>query len=149
MPLAFTSNTSFTLSSDTFKTQCKGITIDFGGLKPLTRHDCLVDGLNYNWATKQFGKNIGDDLISDVKGKINITILFEIPYEGTIAHDNIVTRVDNNLLLGNQSEQRTNNYMVTNKVIEIKGNNSYAKYIKTFRFLINPYHANRIEHHGH
>lgn len=149
MPTTFTSNSAFALSSDTFKTQTKAVELPFIGLKSSTKHDVFVDGINYNWATKQFGKNLGDDLVSDERGRLTIIIYLEIPYEGTVSYDNIIHNTNQNVLIGNQSEAKARNYMTTNKVIEVKGDNSYGKYLKTLRILVNPAHVNRAESHGH
>lgn len=50
------------------------------GLRPTTKHAITIDGVDYAFATRQFGKAFGDDLISNDNGEIVFGILYEIPF---------------------------------------------------------------------
>jgi len=62
------------------RTQNHFYEFNVAGLTPNTKHTIMIDEVDHSWATKQFGKDFGADMISDNDGKMKIGILFELPF---------------------------------------------------------------------
>lgn len=77
---AYNKDSMSTLATDTSRTTVKAIKLSFGGLRPNTKHKMYLDGVDYTWACKGFGQNLGEDILSDENGQVNVTVLYEIPY---------------------------------------------------------------------
>lgn len=50
------------------------------GLRPNTKHNIFIEGIDRGYSTRQFGKNFGEDLISDENGEIRYGVLYELEY---------------------------------------------------------------------
>lgn len=75
------SNTSIsTRNSETFRTRTHTYKFEFTGLRPKTKHKMYLDDIDYTWACKGFGQKIGEDLLSDVNGKLMVYVLYEIQF---------------------------------------------------------------------
>jgi hypothetical protein len=149
MPVWATSNTVFDdTTTDTLRSKAFNIPIESGSLKPNTKYDFYLDSILYNWACKPWGKNLGDDLVSDDEGKLYFNFLYDFQYEGNYAFDNLpVTPVT-----GSQYNQQGADqfyYFTTNRFLELKGAGSYVSAYFPLRLLIIPSHVNRIESHAH
>lgn len=149
MPLVSTSNTNInTIDYDTFTTRTVNLPINTIGLKAYTQFDVYVDGVNCNWAAKQFGKDLGDPLVSDQEGKLSFFILYEFPYEGTYAYDS-VNNNGNNGKLGSQTNKNVN-YVDSFIEIELRiGSVIVSKMKIPSPLIVTPGHTNRSDHHGH
>jgi len=114
------------------RTQNHAYSFHVNGLKPNTKHKMYVDGVDNTWATKQHGKDFGDDLISNGDGALSVQLLaqwayprnqnFELPEQQSVAFQT------NNVGQGSTqaSTKRVNNYVI----IEIKSDDSlsYAQF---------------------
>lgn len=129
-------------SNDTYQGKARRIILKTTGLKPLTKHDVYFDGILYNFATKPYGGNIGDPLISDNGGYIQFESLYEHPFEGSYSYEGIV---DKSKLDGGSSSRFNKTYMF----IELKGPDSYASFNYPKRIYVVSTHVNRQETHGH
>lgn len=148
MPLVATSNTFLDdISYDTFQTRNHTWNMKFWGLKPNTKHDLYVDGVEYNWAAKQFGKDLGADLVSDSDGKLLFNLFYEFPFEGTYSLD--MSNKNQNLGSGSSVTSVDCKYVKTDIVVELRAGNSVTTHRIPYRICYVQGHTNRSDHHGH
>jgi hypothetical protein len=149
MPLWNTTSDVFSdVTSDTVRSKTFNVPADVSGLKAKTNYDFYLDGVQYNWACKPFGRQLGDQLVSDPEGKLKFNFLYDFQYEGNYAFDNLpATPVTGSQY--NQQETDSYYYFTTTRFIELKGANSYASAYFPLRLLIIPSHVNNITSHQH
>lgn len=150
MPVWTTSPDVFDdVTSDTVRSKAFNVPITCMGLKPNTKYDFYLDGIEFSWAAKPFGKRLGQDLVSDASGKLSFYFLYDFQYEGNYAFDN----VPNTPATGSQYNQQGDDqpyYFTTQRFIELKGaGGAYASAYFPLRLLIIPSHTNRMESHAH
>lgn len=149
MSIQATSNDYFTtLSLDPPITNNKLLELNCWGMKPNTKYEIYVNDVEFGWATKQWGKNLGDDLISDEKGQITVYVLSEIPFEASYAYDH--DRPDNSSPTRNkQTDSKPSNIVNTLTTIELRAPNSIITIMRQTNILVTLGHPNRSEHHKH
>ena len=103
----------------------------FNGLLPNTKHKMYIDGVDYTFATRQLGKDFGDDLISGPSGELDVFVLYEIPFSRDQNFELPQTQsVAYQEQIYNNQESKT--YRVVNNYVlfEVKSadENSYAQY---------------------
>jgi hypothetical protein len=120
-------------------------------MRPLTKYDILVNDIDYGWATKPWGKNLGDDIISDRNGKATVFILHEIPFEQSYTYDSFLNQTDSATQLRNQQtyQATTVNIQTTAKTIQFSAPNSLITVILPVRIWLTLGHPNRSDHHTH
>jgi hypothetical protein len=127
-------------ASDTTRSKTFNIPISCAGLKPATKYVFYLDGVVYGWATKPFGKKLGDDLISGDDGTLRFTFLYDFQFKASYAFDNLPTTPSG----GSQYNQNTIDtpfYMTTQRFLELKGTGgAYASTYFPLRTLITPAH---------
>ena len=72
------------LTTDGFnitRTQNHRVELSTSGLLPNTKHTVTVNGVDHGFATKQFGKDFGAEMISDADGNLSCSLLFEIGFD--------------------------------------------------------------------
>jgi len=69
-----------TQASKVVKHRCFPIEIAAKGLAPKTNYNVFFDGTNVNAFVKPYGKNLGAQLVSDVKGQVKALFLLNINY---------------------------------------------------------------------
>lgn len=150
MPLWSTSADVFNdKSSDTARSKTFNVPISCAGLKPATKFTFFLDGVEFGWAVKPFGKKLGDDLISADDGTLQFSFLYDFQFEGNYAFDNLPTTPSSGSQY-NQNTVDTPYYFTTQRFIELKGTaGAYASAYFPLRLLITPAHTNRIESHAH
>ena len=57
--------------------------VSFSGLAPNTIHYPYLDGVDHTFATKQFGKDYGEELITDENGDLDMYFMREIVWNRT------------------------------------------------------------------
>lgn len=129
-------------SNDTFQTKARRLILKANGLKPLTKHDIYYDGILYNFATRPWGGNLGDALITDAKGFIQFESLYESPFEGTYSYEGTN---DSNKFDGGSQSRFNKSYMF----VELKGPDSYGSFNYPKRIYVVSAHVNRPQDHGH
>jgi hypothetical protein len=129
-------------SNETYQSKCLRITLEAGGLKPFTKHDIYFDGILYNFATKPFGCNLGEPLITDERGFVKFESLYEHPFEGTYSYENIND-------LDKKDGGSTSRFVKTSMLIELRGNDSYGSFLYPKNIYVIPAHVTRPEDHGH
>ena len=134
-------------SSDTFRAKAKELSLSFAGLKPLTRYDFYINGSNYNWASRTYGADLGDPLISDAYGKITVLYVFEIPYEGSGYSPTSNRQYDQSVQLNSQ-EQAPTQYATSMQLMELIAPGSYVSVNVPLNIIVTPEHINRIEGHS-
>ena len=149
MPLWSTTNAVFDdTTSDTARSKAFNVPIECMGLKPNTKYNFFLDGVDYSWAAKPWGKNLGEDLVSDNEGKLSFYFLYDFQYEGNYAFDNLPATP----VTGTQYNQQGNDqfyYYSTQRFVELKGAGSYVSAYFPLRLLIIPSHVNVIQSHAH
>ncbi len=143
MSLVATSNAVFASVADTFRTRAKFVKFFAKGLRPNTKYSISVDGIEYGWAAKQIGKNLGDNLVSNDIGTLDFGLLVETPYNENYAFDTIITQLSKEERLNQQ--QIPNNYKTTTRLIELIAPNSYAAFQMPYRVLVVDDQPNRLE----
>lgn len=151
MSLQATSNSYYqTLTLDPPITTNGLIRFDAWGMKPNTKYDIFVNDVDYGWATKPWGKNLGDQIVSDSNGKAVFFILTEIPFEASYAYDRVIA--DNNTV---QSRNQQNNQLSsvnlneTVRTIQLIAPGSTITIKTRVIMWITLGHPNRSEHHTH
>lgn len=141
------SNNSFGYSSsDTFRSKAKEWRASFVSLKPNTKHDFFINGIDYNWGARQYGKDLGDPLVSDAYGRLNVLYVFEIVYDGG-THILQETRKYDQSVTHDAPAGRPTNYVRSLELLELKAPGSYASVNIPIDIIITPEHTNRIEGH--
>ena len=148
MALFPSSNTILNASNrDTQKSYTVLQKVRFTSLKPGTKHDLYIDGVLHNWSARPFGKNLGDDLITDDLGTISFQVLLEFYYSGSYSYDQNLHQV--NILTGKNVEDNSKSYYTTTKLIEIKAPGSRGYMNIPMRILVSGGDPNTIEPHAH
>lgn len=150
MPVWTTSNAVFNTSvADTARSKTFAVPATVNGLRPTTNFDFYLDGILFNWACKPWGGNLGDQLQSDIYGKLNFIFLYDFQYEGNYAFDSI-PNTTTPASAYNQPGPDVYNYFTTTRFIELKGpGGAYASAYYPLRLLIIPDHINTIQSHSH
>jgi hypothetical protein len=143
MSLIATSNAVFTTVADTFRTRTKFLRLTAKGLRASTKYTITLDGIDYAWATKQDGKNLGEDLISDAEGELFFGILIEHPYNDNYTADTIHTELDLSERLNTQKIK--NNYRVSSRLLELRAGDSYTVFQLPYRIILVDDKPNRID----
>jgi hypothetical protein len=151
MTLQATSNDYFqTLTLDTPITTNEALRINVHGMRPLTEYNIMLNDIDYGWATRPWGKNLGDPIVSDRNGKVTVFILHEIPFEQSYSLDGIAMTTKKSQIRNQQNDtQPTNNMQTTAKVVQFVAPNSTVTIILPIRIWITLGHPNRSDHHGH
>lgn len=77
------SNSSIsTVSPDTEIVGARQFVIRFFGLRPNTKHKVYLDGVDYTWACKGWGQNLGEDILTNEYGVADFRVLFETSRQG-------------------------------------------------------------------
>lgn len=106
----------FTVPDQSFDIKCSG-------LKPYTRFYVVFDKFDYSDFCVQEGKNIGDPLISDGYGKLNLKFFW--------------TRENSNLILENKNFSKLFDNSSGNKILTISDTSGSSSVTKTIRFTNN------------
>lgn len=72
------------------KTKCFPVELYCTNMKPDTKYDFYCDGVLMNAFCKPFGKNLGDQIISDPNGKVQVLFLFNIEYNENFIINKVV-----------------------------------------------------------
>ena len=121
------------------RTQNHYYELDFFGLVPNTIHTITFQGRDWGYATKQLGKDFGDNLVSNDNGEIRTGILMELlfPRDQNFELPKRTTLQYQNEQLSSGSKKAVNiidNYRVF-ELTSINGS-SKAQYIMHFPFLL-------------
>lgn len=143
MPVMATSNLVFENTiSDTARSKCFQVPVSCTGLQPGTTYSFFLDSIDYSWASKPYGGNLGDPLIPDQYGSLNFYFLYDFQYEGNYAFDDMPVSPQENSQFQQQGDDALY-YMQTNRFIELKSaGGSYASTYVPLRLLIIPSHIN-------
>lgn len=152
MSVQATSNTYFTeLTIGTPITTNQALEYNIWGMIPNTNYTCYVNDVDYSWATKQWGKNLGESITSDANGKARFFILFEIPFEASYSYD-----FDNtNQTIYDQRNNQNNQFPTDNihqmvRTITLISASGHTISIRSRqRIWVILGHPNRSEHHSH
>lgn len=127
-----------TTDKSTKRVQTQVFYFGASGLRPNTKHTFYIDGVNHNFAARQYGKDFGDDLISDSSGELHIEYLmefsynrdqnFELPEQQTLSYQT------GQLQASQQSNKVARNYVL----IEVKSVDglSYAQHMKKINRIL-------------
>jgi len=112
------------------------------GLRPNTKHNITIDGVDYAFATKQFGKDFGADLLSDENGELKLGVLYELRY-GRDANFELPQRQtlsfqDDVLNSGSTGDRKVSKTIVKKRIIELISPDglSYAQYVFSTNILM-------------
>ena len=86
-----TSNASFAVTTNKVRnvhTKFDHFTV--ANVKPNTKYSITLNGVDYGWASKPLGGDLGGDLVSNSNGILEFFMLREIPIFGRLVIDNIV-----------------------------------------------------------
>jgi hypothetical protein len=84
-----------TPASKVVKTKCYPMEIFGTGLSPNTKYDLHYDGINMNAFCKPYGKNLGDQIMSDEQGQCKVLFLMNIEYNLSYITN---TKTDNTII---------------------------------------------------
>lgn len=125
-------------------TRTQNHTYDFRvtGLRPNTKHTINIDGEDFAYATRQFGKAPGADLITDDDGAIRLFVLYEIMFhrmQDFEIEDQPTLSKQTNIFNQQQSQRNTkvvNNYKIV-ELISFDGQ-SYSQFVLKLNLLLTP-----------
>lgn len=104
------------------RTQNHTYRFEVTGLRPNTKHTITIDDEEYAFATRQFGKAPGADLISNADGELQLFILYEIEFNRTQNFE--LNQTQSLATEGNAFNQQQNrkavNTVTNYKVVEVK-----------------------------
>jgi hypothetical protein len=142
------SNTSIaTRADDTQVAGAASIVLRFVGLRPNSKHRVYIEGEDYTWACKGWGKNLGEELVTNEFGSVCFSILYEIsmgaPFEREDKVTNSVAYYSSRMDSG--ASKRENNVSRIYKTVEIRSadNASHAREIIFFPVLARRTPANQ------
>ena len=152
MSIQATSNTYLTeLTIDAPITTNQEIRYQVWGLIPNTNYTCYINDVDYSWATRQWGKNLGEPITSDESGKALFFVLHEMPFEASYSYD--LENTDQNVYdLRNQQNKQfpTRNIHQTVRSMQLISASGHTITIKTRQSIwVTLGHPNRSEHHRH
>lgn len=78
---------STAVSANLRKVRTFSVPFDIKSLKPTTKFTFWCNGVDMSWSCQQYGKRLGDDLISDITGRLKFTFLGEMNNEVVIYSD--------------------------------------------------------------
>lgn len=150
MAVQATSNLVFeNTMSDTMRSKCFQVPVSATGLQPGTSYAFYLDSIDYSWASKPYGGNLGDPLIPDQYGSLNFYFLYDFQYEGNYSFDDMQVSPQDTSQYQQQGTDALY-YMTTNRYIQlISAGGSEASAYVPLRLLIIPSHVNRIQGHSH
>lgn len=104
------------------RTQNHTYKFEITGLRPNTKHTITIDDEDYGFATRQFGKAPGADLISDADGNLSLLVLYEIEFNRTQNFELNQTQslATEGNALNQQQNRKAVNTVINYKVIEVK-----------------------------
>lgn len=144
MPISATSNTVFGITDLTVRSSVANrAEFSVFGLKPSTKHSVTIDGISMNWAIKPWGKDLGDDLISDASGRVRFLLLHELDRENAYALDSIILDGKTSKLSGNPKDGP--NFHKTHHTMEISAPDSYASLNIPVKIMVVPGKTNRSD----
>jgi hypothetical protein len=112
------------------------------GLLPNTKHNIYFDGEDIQFRTKQFGKDFGDDLISNANGILHIGILMQLPFprDQNFELPEQQTLSFQTNMFGPGTDPRVTQTVVNYRIIELKSSNglSYAQFRMKFPLVLTP-----------
>jgi hypothetical protein len=138
MAVSATSSAAFAKAQDTYKTKVREIQLNAAGLLPNTTYRIAVEGVDYGFATRQLGKNLGDPLISDASGQIAILVTAEVPVAPQYGQiDGVSTAPNKDGIL--QTQNSPNNYRQTSKLLTLSAGDSVLQFQmpSTYYFIPN------------
>lgn len=89
---SFTNTSISTQSHDTFRSATHTYKMRFSGLRPNTKHKMYLEDVDYTWACKGWGQNLGEDLLSSSDGNLTVYVLYEIPFSRPSLYENKETQ---------------------------------------------------------
>jgi hypothetical protein len=119
------------------RVQTHKLTLGFNGLLPRTKHILYMDGVDHSFASRQMGKEPGDDIISDANGEAVVEFYYEVPF----ARDQNFELPQTPSLSFQESvlsDSRRQNLVTNVLKIELKSSNeqSYAQYLLNLDLLL-------------
>lgn len=69
-----------TTTTSVIQKETRDLVVSFSGLLPSTKHSLYVNGEDRTAVSRQYGKDFGDDLISDANGELFVLVLTETPF---------------------------------------------------------------------
>jgi len=146
------SNTSIsTTIEDTHRSGVHCYKMTFTGLRPSTKHKVYLDGVDYTWACRGWGQNLGEDIITDINGVAKVHVYYEIPFSRPAVYE---TKTPESIAyysnrINNKNKRMEDVVQVQYKVFEIRSadSQSYATAQMHFHICIIKGDVNRIEQH--
>ena len=117
------------------------------GLRPLTKHNIFIEGEDRGFATRQFGKAFGDDLISDENGVIQFGLLHEIAFNREqlfeLPQGQTLSFQDRQIA---QTTRQSSATVVNNLIIELisPDEQSQAQFVVRLNLLLTPGPVNQL-----
>lgn len=94
----------------------------FEGLRPNTKHKMFLDDVDYTWACRGWGQNLGEEITSDNTGMARVFVLYEIPFQQPASYE---MKIPSSLggsgnRINNQNGRFEDSVMTYYKTFEIK-----------------------------
>lgn len=140
-----------TTNDDTYRTAAHAYNMAFVGLRPNTKHKIYLDGIDYTWAAKGYGQNLGEDILSTEKGTASLMVYFEIPLSRPAQFEldvpNTLSFYSNKV--GNQNKRMEDAVNVNWKTWEIRSADGLSNAMLNMHFHIALVYGdvNRIQQH--
>lgn len=126
-------------------------TMRFKGLRPNTKHKMYLENVDYTWACKGWGQNLGEDILSDADGFATVYVLYEIPFSRPAQYEfeEKQSISYNNKKLNSQNARMEDVVYVQWKSFELKSADGLSQAVFQMHFHIVMVNGdfNRIEQH--
>ena len=112
------------------------------GLTPSTKHNIYLDDEDIGFRTKQFGKDFGDDLITDENGTIFFGVLLQLPFPRDqnfeLPEQQTVSFQTN--MFGPGADPRIAKTVINYRIVELRSTSglSYAQFRIQFPLVLTP-----------
>jgi hypothetical protein len=143
MALSATSNASFNSAPDTYQSAATEVRMTMAGLLPNTTYSITIEGGDYGFATRQFGKRLGQPLVSDKLGQLEIFLYAEVPFQVQYGPIDGVSSAPNKSGVLQTQNSRTN-YRQTTKVVTLSAPGSVLEFEMPSTYYFVPTKPNQI-----
>lgn len=143
MALSATSNAVYTPVPDTYQSSAQEVRMTVAGLLPNTTYQIFIEGADYGFATRQIGKRLGQPLVSDKIGQLDIFLYTEVPFQVQYGPIDGVSSVPNRAGVLQTQNSRTN-YRQTKKVMTLTAPGSTLEFEMPSTYYFVPTKPNQI-----
>lgn len=143
MAFSATSNAAYTPVPDTYQSAATEVRLKIAGLLPNTTYRIFIEEADYGFATRQIGKRLGQPLVSDNLGQLDIFVYAEVPFQVQYGVVDGVSSAPNRAGVLQTQNSRTN-YRQTTKIMTLSAPGSVLEFEMPSTYYFVPTKPNQI-----